>query len=284
MVMEPAQHRIPEHLATAVFTRAARLHLQSQGQLESYSLAELVEAGQAAHIPAEYIYQALHELHQPQPGWVQQTLRRIAPLLPHCRWQPIAVAIAVVSLSGGAWHFLSRPARLEPSRPPLEQLVQTRHCQKCAFNGADLRGKNLSHFDLEGANLRGADLTGANLSQANLRGADLSGATLDLTNLTGANLSGANLSGANINQANLTTANLEGALLTGTQVKSANLTGANLIAARLQASNLEGSDLTYANLQTADLEQVNMSGTILKNTDFRQAKNLETVNFSGAKL
>lgn len=263
MVMEPAQHRIPEHLAEAVFTRAVRLHLQSQGQLDSYSLTELLEAGQAASIPPEFIHQALHELHQPQPGWVGRTLGKISALVPHSRWQPVAAAVTVLCLCGGAWHFLSRPAGLEPSRPPIEQLLQTKHCEQCALNGADLRGKNLSNFDLEGANLRGADLTGANLSNANLRGADLSGATL--------------------NQANLTAADLEGALLTGTQLKSANLTGVNLIAARLQASDLTGADLTNANLKTADLEWVNLSGTTLKNTDFSHAKNLGTVDFSGAK-
>jgi uncharacterized protein YjbI with pentapeptide repeats len=41
--------------------------------------------------------------------------------------------------------------------------------------------------------------------------------------------------------------------------------------------------LTKTTFQGADLAQVNMSGTVLKNTDFTQAKNLETVDFSGAK-
>ncbi|APB33841.1 Pentapeptide repeat protein [Gloeomargarita lithophora Alchichica-D10] len=261
--MEPGHHRIPEHLAEAVFTRAARLHLQSQGSLDSYSLAELMEAGQAANIPSEFIHQALHELHQPPPGFLRHKINTIAALMPHSRWQPFAVAIIVVTLSLGGWHFLFRPPTLESSRQNLETLLRDKNCEQCRLNGADLRGKNLSNANLEGANLRGANLTGVNLSNANLRGADLSGATLD--------------------QANLTTADLSGAILSGTQIRLANLTGAKLVATRLKASNFEGADLSQANLQTADLEQVNLSGATLKNTDFTQAKNLETVDFTGAK-
>ncbi len=265
--MEPDSHRLPEHLAAAVFSRAARLHLQSQGHLDSYSLAELLEAGQAANIPPEYIHQALHELHRPQPR----------------RWRPLALALIAVTLGLGTWHYLFRPQPLPTFPQDVETLMRRKNCPQCSLSGADLRGKNLSNFNLAGANLRGADLTGANLSHANLQGADLRGAILDDTNLTIANLSGANLSGATINRANLTAANLQGVLANGTHIQAANLTGADLKAARLQGSNLTGTDLTKTNFQGADLDHVNMSGTILKNTDFRQAKNLETVDFSGAQ-
>jgi len=265
--MEPSSHRIPEHLATAVFTRAARLHLQSQGRLDSYSLTELLEAGQAANIPPEFIHQALHELHHPQPN----------------RWRPLAFALITVTLGFGTWHYLSRPPALPPSQPDLETLLRQKNCNQCPLNGVDLRGKNLSHFNLEGANLRGANLTGVNLSNTNLQGADLSGAILEDTNLANVNLSGANLSGAKINRANLAAANLQGVVANGTEIRSANLTGADLKATRLQGSNFTGADLTKTTFQGADLERVNMSGTILKNTDFTQAKNLETVDFSGAK-
>lgn len=258
--MEPAQHRIPEHLAEAVFTRAARLHLQSQGHLNSYSLTELLEAGQAAAIPPEFIHQALHELHQsPTPS----PRRQLYGWITRPGWRTVALAVTLITLSWGGWRTFSRPAPVATAQHRLETLFRQKQCEQCALNGADLRGKNLSGFNLQGVNLRGADLTGANFSHANLRGADLSGAILD--------------------QANLTAAHLEGAILNGVQMKLANLTGAQLQAARLQGSNLTGSDLTHANFQGADLEQVNLSGTVHKNTDFSQAKHLETVDFSGAK-
>jgi hypothetical protein len=248
--MELRSHRIPEHLATAVFTRAARLHLQSQGHLDSYSLAELLEAGQAANIPPEYIHQALHELHQPPTHQGTPT-----------RWRLLALALVALTCMYGVWQYVS--CRQPASPPQLETLMQRKTCPQCALNGADLRGRNLSNAHLEGANLRGADLTGANLSNANLRGADLRGAILD--------------------QANLTAADLSGAMLNGAQIQLANLTGAKLIATRLTASTFAGSDLSHANFTTADLDHVNFSSAILTYTDFTAAKNRETANFSGAK-
>lgn len=258
--MEPSRHRIPEHLAEAVFSRAARLHLQSQGHLQSYSLMELLEAGQAANIPPEFIHQALHELHQPA---IPSQWHRIYQFLTRSRWRTFVLVVTIVALSFGGWRIFSRPGDLEHSQPQIETLLRQEECQFCTLNGADLQGKNLSGVNLQGAKLRGANLTGANLSNANLMGADLSGAILD--------------------RANLTAASLDGATLNGVRMKLVNLTGAKLQATRLQGSNLEGADLTHADFQGADLEQVNMSGTILKNTNFTEAKHLETVNFSGAK-
>ena len=67
--------------------------------------------------------------------------------------------------------------------------VEIKHCYTGAviftYNGADLRGADLSETNLYGANLSGADLRGADLSETNLYGADLRGA-----NLSGADLEG----------------------------------------------------------------------------------------------
>jgi hypothetical protein len=84
------------------------------------------------------------------------------------------------------------------------------------FNGADLRGANLSGADLDDSNFRGANLEGANLSNA----------SFFCTNFRGANLEGANLSNANFEGADLTDANFEGADLTDTNFSNANLEGA----------------------------------------------------------
>lgn len=62
--------------------------------------------------------------------------------------------------------------------PALQQLLETKQCQRC---------------NLRGVNLDGTDLTGANLSNANLSGADL-----NKTDLTGAYLEGTDLTDANL--------------------------------------------------------------------------------------
>lgn len=266
--MEPSQHRIPEHLAAEIFRRAARLHLESQGQLASYSVNELLEAGQAAQIPSEYIHQAIAELHASR----KLPPRRFAWLVP--------LGILVLGWSG--WHFISRPGLERPTALTIEQQLRQKVCRQCAFNGADLRGRNLSGLDLRGANLRGADLTGANLSQADLQGADLRGAILDQANLSSTNLAGANLSGASFQQANLAAADLSGAILQSAQLVAANLTGVQLQASRLQGSNFTGADLSFANLQGADVEQANFQATVLKHANLQRVKHLETADFTGA--
>lgn len=77
--------------------------------------------------------------------------------------------------------------------------------------------------DLCQADLRGLDLSGFDLSQVNLRGADLRG-----TKFCDADLSGAHLESANFFKAVLDDANLAGAFLTGAQF----LNCAQLVVAR----------------------------------------------------
>ena len=94
---------------------------------------------------------------------------------------------------------------------------------------------DLSHANLNGADLRGADLSHANLSDANLRGADLRDAYLNGANLSHAYLNGANLSHANLSDANLSDANLSHAYLNGANLNGADLRGANLSDANLRS-------------------------------------------------
>lgn len=70
----------------------------------------------------------------------------------------------------------------------LQQLLNTRICQKCDLSGADLSGVNLTGVDLSGANLTNANLSGTNLNGANLSDADLTNAKLTDTDLQNANL------------------------------------------------------------------------------------------------
>lgn len=91
---------------------------------------------------------------------------------------------------------------------PLLQLLETRRCQACRLQDADL-----AQTDLRDARLRGAQLQRANLSGAQLDGADLSGADLSFTSLAGASLRGADLRGSQLVGTDLRQADLSGALL-----------------------------------------------------------------------
>ena len=77
-----------------------------------------------------------------------------------------------------------------------------------ALNGADLKGVNLSHYQMEyisiiSAFLNNANLSGAFLFQANLSACDLVNADLSFATLNGANLLMADLTGANLNGASM---------------------------------------------------------------------------------
>jgi len=115
---------------------------------------------------------------------------------------------------------LVTPAQAE-NLEQLQQLISTRHCQRCDLSGSSFVLTNLTGADLGNANLSTANLNQANLTNANLSGANLAGAVLFNANLTGANLSGADLRGADLREANFAGANLENAL-----IDDANLLGA----------------------------------------------------------
>ncbi|WP_414528256.1 pentapeptide repeat-containing protein [Nodularia chucula] len=100
----------------------------------------------------------------------------------------------------------------------LNQLLTTRQCPGCNFQGVDLEKADLRGVNLSNANLNDADLTQANLSNAKLSGA----------NLTDADLKEANLTRANLRNANFTSADLEDAILTNADVNGANFTGADI--------------------------------------------------------
>ena len=52
---------------------------------------------------------------------------------------------------------------IEDAVADLKKLLETKQCQKCELEGANLTDANLSEANLEGANLQGEDLTTANL-------------------------------------------------------------------------------------------------------------------------
>ena len=90
----------------------------------------------------------------------------------------------------------------------LMRLLESRSCQGCRLQDADL-----VQADLRDAGLKGALLQRANLSGARLDGADLRGANLSFTSLAGASLREADLRGSELNGTDLRQADLSGALL-----------------------------------------------------------------------
>ena len=83
--------------------------------------------------------------------------------------------------------------------------IGTRHGHSQHRHDADgLHGNGPGVNIAPSANLRGADLTDFNLAGADLSGVNLTNATLNGAVLNGANLTGANLTGANLTGADLT--------------------------------------------------------------------------------
>lgn len=126
------------------------------------------------------------------------------------------------------------PARAE-NLVHIQQLLNTRVCQRCDLTRAGFVFSNLSNVDLSNSDLSGANLTRANLRNANLRGANLSGAVMFGADLTGADLTGANLSGADMRET----------LMSGVTLEDTVLDGANLMGAAGLSSEIATPEQLY---------------------------------------
>lgn len=80
------------------------------------------------------------------------------------------------------------------------------------FDGAELKGFDLSGMDFEGSRLRDADLEDSNLSRTDFEDTDLRGADLDGVDFRRADFEGANLKGATITGTDFRGADLSDAL------------------------------------------------------------------------
>ena len=143
-------------------------------------------------------------------------------------------------LHGGLAALLLAAAPLQVAAADPQQLLRaldSRQCQGCNLQDADL-----VHADLRDARLKGAQLQRANLSGARLDGADLRGANLSFTSLAGASLRGADLRDSD---------------LTGTDLRQADLNGAMLLPGALsnshwqQAKGIASGLQSYADLHNA---------------------------------
>jgi len=143
---------------------------------------------------------------------------------------------------------------------------------------ADLRGFNLTDYDLKWAfliegNLQKTNCTFANLTRADLRGADIQGA-----NFEGAYLGNADLSHTNVKTTNFSRSNCMGIKFCEANMQEAHLKGAILKNANFYGANLSNAHLGEATLSRAELHRTNLQGGDLTN-----AKLLDT-NFAATNL
>ncbi|NET60996.1 MAG: hypothetical protein F6K47_34160 [Symploca sp. SIO2E6] len=165
--------------------------------------------------------------------------------------------------------------------------------QQANFNGASLIAAQLSHTNLQQADLRNANLKNANLDNSNLRETNLHHTDLRKAQFRNACLSKADLSKANLSDADLRQSDLQGANLEGANLNGANLSGANLCGANLNSANFSRADLSGVNLSNTDLSytllrHVNLSGANLSNANLVGANlfntNIEQAKLDGAKI
>lgn len=106
---------------------------------------------------------------------------------------------------------------------------------------------------LNGIDMTHAQLDKANLSKAALQGTDFSYASMKASNLVEANFSNSNLTGVDLSNSECRWANFE----------NANLRWANLEGATLDGVNLEGADLRFARLGEINESTVSLEGALL---------------------
>ncbi|MFK8008381.1 MAG: pentapeptide repeat-containing protein [Saprospiraceae bacterium] len=109
-----------------------------------------------------------------------------------------------------------------------------------------LNGIDMTHAQLDQANLNKAALQETNFSYASMKKSNLVEADFSNSNLTGADLSNSECRWANFENANLRWANLEGATLDGV--------------------NFEGADLRFARLGEINESTVSLEGALLSQT------------------
>ena len=138
----------------------------------------------------------------------------------------------------------------------------------------------------------GADFAGANFKEvwmgskgmANFKGANLQNADFSDSYLLFPNFIGANLNGANFNNGRYPDAYFLDACLYKARFNGSNLCGALFSDADLTKAIFHDSDLRGAYFHRANVEMARFNGSDLVMIDFRDAKNLDKANLTGARL
>lgn len=137
------------------------------------------------------------------------------------------------------------------------------------LNGADLRGYDLAHFNLEMAMLNRADLSGSNLLCAKLERASLNRADLSRAVLLGVNAVHGCLDQAGCVRTDFLGADLQFASFDGADLSRSNLGGARFHGGRFGKTDFTGAHLV---------------GTVLADVDLSEAVGLDSVRHAGPSI
>ncbi len=122
---------------------------------------------------------------------------------------------------------------------------------------ADLKGINLSDFNLREANLSNAELTGADFTGSDLRRANLSSARL-----TGACFHSTNLQNCKMKKASLKNSDFSKADLTNAVLTDSNIKDADFSSAILEGTDFSGTNIRDLNLKNVNLEKIKINKPI----------------------
>jgi uncharacterized protein YjbI with pentapeptide repeats len=153
------------------------------------------------------------------------------------------------------------------------------------LEGADLREYKFYDSTLDGADLAGADLRGTGFQGASMKGADLRGTLIGFTSFDGVDFTGANLSGLTFKKGDvfLENAKFQGTILTGTHFIGADLSGASFAGVDLSGASLRGCNLLNADFTGCDLSRADLTGAAMGTANLSGA-NLNCLNLEGAEL
>ena len=114
---------------------------------------------------------------------------------------------------------------------------------------ADLKGINLSDFNLREVNFANADLTKADFTGSDLRRANLSGAKLRKASFHSANLQYCRFIKADLKETNFSKSNLNNSNLSNSYIKETDFAGSSLKSANFTGTNIKDISLKNVNLK-----------------------------------
>ena len=182
--------------------------------------------------------------------------------------EDIKAAIAIIGRRHD-WTADKKHLKIEQQQ---KYIIDLSHCnlQGAQLNLANLNGAQLEGADLSNAQLKKADLEYAQLESAILIDAHLEGAFMKRADLKFTNLSGAKIRRADMSNAQLDNTNMSGARLARTKMNNAEIRNTDMSGASLIMTNLSGVSIVRANMKGAWF-----NGAITKNTCMYRGSLLE---------
>lgn len=181
--------------------------------------------------------------------------------------------------------------------PSLAQDSTTRVSWAPSYGGAcedcDLRGRNLSGWDISNAHYPRADLSGALLRATRAINVDFSSAIAERTDFRKAVLDGsifvdAKLGKARFDGASLLNSDLSGAVLAGAKLRDARLNGATIrradfIGAFAAKADFSGSNVSRTIFDGSDLAGAQFNNAVVIGASFRDAR-MDQAGFANVRL